>query len=66
VLAHHQRALQRREQVDDRVGQALEASGIAADQLVLFGDGVEADAVPLSWGQTVGVSIAQRTLNLLS
>jgi hypothetical protein len=46
-------------------GQQLTLTA-AADQLVLFGDGVEADALPLSWGQTVTVSIAPRTLNLLS
>jgi NAD kinase len=45
-------------------GQQLTLTA-AADQLVLFGDGVEADALPLSWGQTVSVSIAPRTLNLL-
>jgi hypothetical protein len=45
-------------------GQQLSLTA-AADQLVLFGDGVEADALPLSWGQTVSLGIAQRTLNLL-
>jgi len=46
-------------------GQQLSLTA-AADQLVLFGDGVETDAVALSWGQTVSVGIASRTLNLLS
>jgi NAD kinase len=45
-------------------GQQLRLTA-AADQLVLFGDGVETDALPLSWGQTVSLGIAQRTLNLL-
>jgi hypothetical protein len=38
---------------------------VASDELVLFGDGIEADAVPLTWGQQVSVSVAERTLNLL-
>jgi NAD kinase len=46
-------------------GQQLRLTA-AADQLVAFGDGVEADALPLSWGQTVSVGIAPRTLNLLA
>jgi hypothetical protein len=45
-------------------GQQLSLTA-AADQLVLFGDGIEADALPLSWGQTVSLRVAQRTLNLL-
>jgi NAD kinase len=45
-------------------GQELSLTA-AADQLVLFGDGIEADAVPLAWGQTVTVGVAERTLNLL-
>lgn len=37
----------------------------ASDELVLFGDGVESDAVRLAWGQTAQVSVAARTLNRL-
>jgi NAD kinase len=45
-------------------GQALRLT-IATDQLVLFGDGVEADAVALSWGQTVTIGLANQTLRLV-
>lgn len=36
-----------------------------SDQLVLFGDGVESDAVPLTWGQTARLRISSRSLRLL-
>ena len=36
-----------------------------SDQLVLFGDGVESDAVPLTWGQTARLRISARSLRLL-
>ncbi len=36
-----------------------------SDQLVLFGDGVESDAVPLTWGQTARLCISSRSLRLL-
>jgi hypothetical protein len=39
---------------------------MAADGLVLFGDGIEADAVPVDWGQGITVGVAARTLNLVS
>lgn len=45
-------------------GQALTVSA-ESDRLVLFGDGVEADVVPLTWGQTATVRLADRSLNLL-
>ena len=35
------------------------------DQLVLFGDGVESDTVPLTWGQTARLRISSRSLRLL-
>lgn len=46
------------------VGQQLSLTA-ASDELVLFGDGVESDAVTLAWGQTARVGVAARTLNLL-
>jgi NAD kinase len=36
-----------------------------SDQLVLFGDGIEADATPLAWGQTASIRLATQTLLLL-
>jgi hypothetical protein len=45
-------------------GQALTVSA-ESDQLVIFGDGIEADAVPLTWGQRAHVGLAARTLQLL-
>jgi len=45
-------------------GHALTVSA-ESDQLVIFGDGIEADAVPLTWGQRAHVALAARTLHLL-
>jgi hypothetical protein len=45
-------------------GQALRLTA-ESDQLILFGDGVEADAVPLSWGQMACLQLSARTLRLL-
>ena len=36
-----------------------------SDQLVLFGDGIETDAVPLAWGQAASIRLAPQTLRLL-
>ncbi len=44
--------------------QALEVTA-ESDRLVLFGDGIEADTVPLTWGQTACIRLAARSLRLL-
>jgi hypothetical protein len=44
--------------------EALEVTA-ESDQLALFGDGVESDTVPLTWGQTARLRISSRSLRLL-
>jgi hypothetical protein len=36
-----------------------------SDRLVAFGDGIESDAVPVSWGQRITITQSQTTLRLL-
>ena len=38
---------------------------VAESDLVVFGDGIESDALPLTWGQTLILSVADRRLHLL-
>jgi hypothetical protein len=45
-------------------GETLEVTA-ESDALVLFGDGIESDSVPLTWGQSVRVGLASRSLRLL-
>lgn len=45
--------------------QTLQISA-ETDGLVLFGDGIEGDRIPLSWGQSATVSVAQTRLALVS
>jgi len=45
-------------------GEEIEVTA-ESDQLVLFGDGVEADTLPLTWGQSARLRLADRSLHLL-
>jgi hypothetical protein len=45
-------------------GEALELTA-ESDQLVLFGDGIETDTLPLTWGQTARLRLASRSLRLM-
>ena len=49
---------------DLAVGRSLTISA-ESDQLTLFGDGIEADAILLAWGQTTTFRLATRTLRML-
>ncbi|TDT29348.1 NAD kinase [Streptomyces sp. BK208] len=46
-------------------GQALRLT-VESDRLVVFGDGMEADALELTWGQSVRVGIAAASLRLVT
>jgi NAD kinase len=47
------------------VGGAALSISVESDRLVTFGDGIEADAVALGWGQTIVIRTARRRLRLL-
>jgi len=49
------------ELVDDQLSLTVKS-----DHLVAFGDGIEADALTLTWGQTVSVGRASTTLRLVT
>ncbi len=49
---------------DLAAGQALTLTA-ESDHLVVFGDGVESDAISLSWGQSARIRLAAQTLRLL-
>jgi hypothetical protein len=46
-------------------GQALTLS-VESDRLVIFGDGIEPDAIELGWGQAASVTLAAKTLTVMS
>ncbi|GAB7051286.1 hypothetical protein [Catenuloplanes indicus] len=45
-------------------GESLELAG-ESERLVAFADGLESDALPLTWGQRITVTVASRRLRLL-
>jgi hypothetical protein len=45
--------------------QAL-ALTVQSDRLVIFGDGIEADAIELGWGQAARITLAAKTLRILA
>ena len=45
-------------------GAALEVVS-ASDRLVCFGDGIEADALTISWGQRLRVAVSETRLRLV-
>jgi hypothetical protein len=49
---------------DLTTGQSLAITS-ESDQLVIFGDGIETDTIPLAWGQTARIHLASQTLHLL-
>ena len=49
---------------DLTAGQTLSLTA-ESDQLVLFGDGIEADAIPVNWGQAARITVAGQTVRML-
>ena len=45
-------------------GEALEVL-VQSDSLVVFGDGLEADRMTATWGQTVRLAVSERRLRLV-
>lgn len=39
---------------------------VESDRLVAFGDGIESDALELTWGQTVRIAMSDTSLHLLN
>jgi NAD kinase len=50
---------------DLTTGQSLALSA-ESDQLVVFGDGIETDAISLAWGQAASIGLATQTLHLMN
>ncbi|MFD0524650.1 hypothetical protein [Paractinoplanes durhamensis] len=46
------------------MGEELEITS-ESERLVIFADGVENDAIELSWGQRLRISVARRQLRLI-
>lgn len=55
------------ELTEGRIGTGLRLVLHAeSDELVCFGDGIESDALRLTWGQRLSVAVAEQTLNLVA
>lgn len=46
-------------------GQGLRLT-VESDRVVVFGDGMESDALELTWGQSVRLGIAESSLRLVT
>jgi NAD kinase len=53
------------EVTEGTVGDGQELVVVAESDLVLFGDGIEADAIGLTWGQRATVALAEQRLRLI-
>lgn len=39
---------------------------VESDRMVVFGDGMESDALELTWGQSIRLGVSDTTLNLVA
>ena len=51
--------------VEGVVGAATLTVDVESDRLVVFGDGIESDALTLSWGQRLTLRLAEQQLRLV-
>ncbi len=51
---------------EGNLGAGQQLVVVAESDLVVFGDGIETDAIPLTWGQRVTLSIADQRLRLVA
>ncbi len=60
VAGHRDVARRGRTRADGRLSLTVES-----ERLIAFGDGIESDAVELTWGQTVRVGVGGERLRLV-